>query len=155
MQISIVGRHFRVTEPIKKYIDNRIVKLAKYDPWIIGARVTLSVEKYRHIVDVTLLSKHVNLKGKGQTNDVYASVDAALARLEKQVQKHRERVKEHRKQMPKEIPSDFSSTFVSPPAKHPKVLKSKGFVRKPMSVEEARMELEILKDTGFLVFSPS
>jgi putative sigma-54 modulation protein len=152
MQISIVGRHFRVTEPIKKYINEKIKKLAKFDPRIIGARVILSVEKYRHIVDITLLSKHINLKGKGQTNDIYTSVDSALNRLEKQLQKHRERIKEHRKEIPKELTDEFSSAYVAPPAKHPKVIKSKGFISKPMSVEEAKMELEILKDAGFLVY---
>ncbi len=153
MQISIVGRHFEVSEPIKKYIDERLMRLAQFDPRIVGAHVMLSVEKYRHIADITLLTKSMSINGKGQTNDVYASVDSALTRLEKQIKKHREIMKkEHRKSMPKSLAEEYSPAYISPPAKHPKVINSRSFASKPLSLEEAKMELEVLKDAGFLVF---
>ena len=156
MQISIVGRHLKMTEPIKKYIDKRLIRLEKYDRKIVEARAIVSVEKFRHIVEITVLTKHFSVIGKGQSNDVYTSVDEALDRVEKQLKKHQERIKEHlgKRTMPMRVAVGVQVMEEETPKKS-KVVRRKSFAAKPMSVEEAKAEIEVSKEKNFLVFRNS
>ena len=151
MQISIVGRHLKVTEPIKRYIDERLIKLEKYDRKIVEARAIVTVEKYRHLAEITVLSKNFSVVGKGQSNDIYTSVAAAIDKIEKQLKKHHERVKEH--QATKGIPPALTIPEIEEiKSKKPKVIKRRTFAAKPMSLDEAKAELEVLNNVDFLVF---
>ena len=155
MQITVVGRHFDVTEPIKNYVDSKIVKLDRYSSQIIEAHVILEVQKVRHIAEISLFMKDFKLTATEESRDMYASIDKALGNLHKQLLKLRDRVKEHKG---KRISRKFflSALFGKSEPKAPqapKVIKRE-FQPKPMSVEEACEELELFKDS-FLAFRNS
>lgn len=97
MNIVITGRHFDVTNPIKVYAAEKISKLDKFFPKILDAHVILSVEKYRHIAEITLNGKHLSVTAKETTADMYASIDKALESIDKQLRKFSERIKDHRR----------------------------------------------------------
>ena len=157
MQITVVGRNFNVTEPIKKYVDNKLLKLDRYAEKLKEAHVILQVQKFRHIAEITLYLKYFKLTATGESRDMYASIDKAKGNLQKQLLKLRERIKEHRARRPSKKPGFFGELFkgveaekASQKGRTPKVVK-RDFQPKPMSLDEACMELELFKD-NFLVF---
>lgn len=159
MQITVVGRHFDTTEPIKKYVDSKLLKLERYAKKIREAHVILEVQKFRHIAEITLYLKYFKLTATEETRDMYASIDKALGSLHKQLLKLRERIKEHKARRVSGKSSLFGGILKDYVSRGPqkeekaKVIK-RAFQSKPMSVDEACMELELFKD-NFLVFRDS
>ena len=159
MQITVVGRHFNVTEPIKKYVDSKLLKLERYAKKIKEAHVVLEVQKFRHIAEITLYLKYFKLTATEETRDMYASIDKALGSLHKQLLKLRDRIKEHKPRGASKKSLLFSGIFrdyepkASQKEKKAKIIK-RTFQSKPMSVDEACMELELFKD-NFLAFRNS
>lgn len=96
MRITVAGRHFGVTEPIKKYVDAKLFKLDKFSDKIKEAHVVMEVQKIRHIVEITLFMKDFKLTATEESRDMYASIDKALGSLHKQLLKLRDRLKEHK-----------------------------------------------------------
>ena len=96
MQVTITGRHFEVTPPIKEHLVQKISKLEKYFPNLVQAHAILSVEKYGHIAEVTLTAKNFKIAGKEQTEDMYASIDKIIQSIENRLKRHRDRVKQHK-----------------------------------------------------------
>jgi len=96
MQLTVVGRHFGVTEPIKKYVDGKLLKLEKFSRKIKETHVILEVQKFRHIAEITLYLKYNKLTATEESRDMYASIDLAVGNLHKQLLKLRDRLKEHR-----------------------------------------------------------
>jgi len=160
MQITVVGRHFDVTEPIKRYVDNKLLKLERYADKIKEAHVILEVQKFRHVVEITLSLKYFKLTATEESRTMYASIDKALHSLHKQLLRLRERLKEHKARRAARKTEILDSLVVedeedakpsSAKTKRPRVIK-RAFQSKPMSLEEACMELELFKD-NFLVFT--
>ncbi len=160
MQITVVGRHFDVTEPIKKYMDSKLLRLEKFSEKIKEAHAILEVQKFRHIAEITLYLKYFKLTATEESRDMYASIDKALGSLHKQLLKLRDRIKEHKARRGPGKSELFAEVFkfeqgskASQKEKKAKVIRRE-FQPKPMSVDEACMELELFKD-NFLVFRNS
>ncbi|MCK4249315.1 MAG: ribosome-associated translation inhibitor RaiA, partial [Candidatus Omnitrophica bacterium] len=94
MQISITGRHFTVTEPIKEYIEEKFLRLDKYKDKIIEAHVILSVEKYRHHAEISLAAKGSNIIVNAESENMYASIDKVLGKIQTKIRRRSERLKE-------------------------------------------------------------
>jgi len=160
MQITIVGRHFDVTEPIKKHVSKKLLKLERYAQKLREAHVILETQKFRHIAEVTLYLKYVKLTATEESGDMHSSIDQVLGNLHKQLLKLRERLKEHRGRRSIGKRMFFNLLSRSEDAaedtqkeKSPKVIKRQ-FQPKPMSIDEACMELDLFKD-NFLMFRDS
>ena len=161
MQITITGRHIEVTEALKAYVENRIEKIGNFYDQIIEAQVVLAVEKYRNIADVTLIANGMRVHGKSETEDMYASVDQVLEKLEKQVKKYKARIKRHQprgmdmSQMYDHheiIPLEVEDGAEDDLSLGYKIVSRERFDAKPMSVDEAVLQLSLIED-DFLVFT--
>ncbi len=159
MQITVVGRHFDVTEPIKRYVDGKLLKLERFSEKLKGGHVILEIQKFRHIAEITLFLKYVKLTATQESPDMYASIDKAVDNLHKQLLRLNERIKEHKARRPQRG-SIFRKFFgigreddEAGPQQKPRVVERE-FETKPMSVDEACMELDLFKDK-FLVFRDS
>ncbi len=157
MQITVVGRHFEISEPIKKYVDKKILKLERFDAKIKEAHVILEIQKVSHIAEITLFLKDFKLTATEESRDMYASIDKVLANLQKQLLRVREKIKDHQAKRAARRFVFFNKFFKGRPEgeaasaeKKAKVIRRE-FQSKPMSVDEACMELELFKD-NFLVF---
>ena len=96
MQVTITARHFEVSEVTKKYLDDKIEKLEKYFSKIISVRAILTKEGYRHIAEINLSAKNMQLAAKEESEDMHSAIDLALHKLEKQLLKSRDKKKEHK-----------------------------------------------------------
>jgi len=160
MNVVITGRHFDITEGIKAHVNDRIVKLDKFFHKILEAHVILSVEKLAHITEITVIGKHFKLTATETTSDMYASIDAAVNSLEKQLKKLHDKIKEHRVRSSSSRIQDIAARSISAikgvfrPDRNtsgPRIVETERIAEKPMSTEEAVEELKI-SNGEFIVF---
>jgi len=154
MKIHITSRHEQLTEGLKNHIEEKLHRVERYLGRVKEAHVVLNFEKNVHLCETTLVSKQLKLSAKASSRDMYQSIDAALLRLEKQAQKTKDkRVGRHREDglRGKET---IVHGLIPPPVEGEavKVVRSKKYAVKPMTVEEAAMQLASSKDE-FLVFA--
>lgn len=161
MQLAVTFRHMDATDAIKTYAQDKVERITKYFPDPIKAHVVLSCERgYSHVADVTItLHNGIVLKGQETTEDMYSSIDLVMAKIERQVRRYKDRIRRHR-QAPGEIemehsvvemPGEMSAAAVDEGSK-PKVIKKSKFFAKPLSVDEAVMQMNLLGNS-FLVFT--
>lgn len=153
MHLNITGRNMEVTEPLKEYAREKINKIEKYLDKITSAHIILTVEKYRHIAEMTIHAHGITLKGVEETGDMYSSIDKTIDKIEIQAKKLKDRIKEKNKRSPSnDTVSVEVDQFPDLPAGHlPRIVKNSSFDPKPMTVEEAAMQFQ-LRDDLFIVF---
>lgn len=155
MQVTVTFRHMETSEALKAYADEKLDRLKKYIDEPIVAQVYLTVEKkIRHITEISLTAKGVTIKAAEATHDMYAAIDAVVDKLERQVKRYKERIKAHK-------PSVHSGRTAKKSVveaesieaqQEPVVIRSETISVKPMSVDEAVMQMDLMhKD--FLVFT--
>ena len=82
--------------PLKKYIKDKIEKLAKYSLKLESVHVVLEVQKIRNISEITLLAKNLRLTAKNQNADMYAAFDESFDNIQLQMQRQHDRLKDHK-----------------------------------------------------------
>ena len=153
MDVTVTFRRTDPIESLKDYAEEKISKIKKYIDVPLEAHIVLSVEKFRHIADVTLSLNGTRIKAVEETDDMYSAIDQVMDKVENQVKKHISKIRRHRgdsvkageKALDEEIeesvemsPEDFS-------------IEVEEMVAKPMDPEEAAMQLMLLPQE-FLVF---
>jgi len=150
MNIIVTGRHLEVTSALRDYAEGKVKKFEKYISPISEALVTLSVEKYRHKAEILLKANGVLIQAESVTEEIYSSIDEVIEKLERQIKKYKEKLtsrrKENRQQeaMP-QVPVEEEHLDI-------KIIKRKRFAMKPMTPEEAAMQMDLL-DKDFFVFT--
>lgn len=145
MEVIVRGKNFEVTDALKEHVSKKLGKMAKlFDPHPVTAHAVLSVEKDRQIVEVTLPVEGMLLRGEEATPDMYASVDLVVDKLEKQYAKFKTRIK--RRHQPHEEPREPVLNDVA------SVVRRKTFPAKPMLLDEALMQMDLLGH-DFFVFT--
>ncbi len=157
MDIRFVGKNLKLTEGMKEHLRDKVGKFEKYDSRIVESHVLLKKEKYLFVAEITLLAKHMRVYGEGSAKEnIFAAIDQAYAKVEKQLKKFREKIKDHHKSEHVFGPAlrAVSRNRKMQEQEEPRVVKTKDFEAKPMSVEEASMQLG-LSEKPFLVFQNS
>lgn len=161
MQIVVKGKNLNVTDALREYAEERIRKMTRHFDGIISADVTLSTERNWHIVEVTVYASGFMLRGEDRTNDMYATIDLVLEKLEKQLKKQKgkwekrqraqklEEMEFFRVESPRGIDRDEDERELV--LQEPRVVRVPMLFQKPMTIEEAIKEMEAL-DFSFLVF---
>lgn len=97
MQVNTSFRHMDASPALKVYAEEKIERvIRKYIRDNFDAQVTLSVEKFRHQVDILLSYKGLSIKCDGTSEDMYASLDLALDKLERQVRRYKDKLRRHK-----------------------------------------------------------
>lgn len=153
MQVTVTFRHMESSDALRKYAVEKSERLAKYLFEPIEIHWALSVEKIRHIADVNITANGVTIKAQESTPDMYSAIDMALEKLEKQVKKNKEKRKDH-KPHTDEPPGKMMPTIGAVASARGRIVKKENQFIKPMSVEEAAMQMGVV-DNAFLVFTDS
>lgn len=157
MRVAIAARHTDLTDALRSHVESRLDKVRQHFDRVIDVDVVLSVEKHRHTADVTVHANGIRMHGKETSQDMYTSVDTAVGRIDKQILKFKDRKHRFQPRNGKvaevaleamEVP--FEERVAEAPGEHKKVVHE-SLATKPMSVEEAAMQLELTQDS-FLVF---
>ncbi len=85
MNITITFRHLEGTEAVKKHTTDKVAKLQKFLRQAMTAQVTLSVEGLEHVADVSIQSGAAHFHARERSEDMYASIDMVLDKLERQI----------------------------------------------------------------------
>ncbi|QAR33051.1 ribosome-associated translation inhibitor RaiA [Geovibrio thiophilus] len=152
MNVQITARNIEITDAIRSYAEKKVAKLEKYFDHITEANVLLEVQKNLHIVEVLITAKGVFMKGLEKSEDLYASIDLSVDKIEKQLIKYKEKLKS-KKLMDKEFRAPLKLNVLdvdSFDSNEPRVVVSKDMPVKPMDVEEAVMQMDLLNKTFFV-----
>jgi putative sigma-54 modulation protein len=149
MQVTVTFRHMESSDALRAYATEKTARLEKYLFEPVEVHWVLSVEKIRHIADLTIVANKVSMKAEAKTSDMYSAIDGVIDKIERQVRRHKEKVKDHKPKAPQK-----ASPAERAPSAGPRVVKKENQFIKPMSVEEAKMQLSYV-DNPFLVFTDS
>jgi len=148
MRILISGKNLEVSSYLREVVEKKMGKLERFFPSSAEAQVTLSVEKNRHIVEITIPHQGRFIRSEEVSGDMYASVDIALDKLERQIRKHRTSLKKGLREeaFAPRPPEDADVEDTGP-----RIVRVKRFQIKPMSEEEAILQMALVGHS-FYVF---
>ena len=151
MRISITGKNIAVSDYLNDLVNKKVGKLERYFPQEAEVFVTLSVEKNRHIVEVTIPYDGGVIRGEEITGDMYASIDNVLDKLEKQIIRHRTKLEKCLRSGAFREMEPALSMEDEAEEEGPSIVRVKRFAIKPMSEEEAMLQIEMVGHS-FYVF---
>lgn len=149
MNFTITGKNIEVTEGLRSAIQEKIGKLDKYFSSETVAIVTLSVEKERQKIEVTIPVKGNIIRAEEVSNDMYVSIDLVEEIIERQLRKYKTKLVDA-----KQAAAEFSKNYIEKDYDDEpdvKIVRSKKFGIKPMNPEEACVQMELLQH-NFYVF---
>ena len=143
MKFNIHGKKIDVTDSIKSYIEEKIGRLDKYfeNPDEITATALIKLRGKDQVVEVTINANKFILRGEESHKDLYASIDKVSDKIERQIRKNKTRLK---KKTVKDVSRDFVLDFEEPEENDNVIVKRKTIQNKPMSEEEAILQMELL-----------
>jgi putative sigma-54 modulation protein len=154
MKISVTFRNGEGENWQKVYAEEKIQKLKKYLDTPAEVRVVVSMEKFRNVTEINLSSNGWNLNAKEEAKDMRVALDNCVSKIEKQLKKQKEKVREHK---PKSIRRGQEASAVTEEAEDAsgnKIAETRKVILKPMSFDEAIMDMEETKD-NFIIFRDS
>ncbi|MDA3902232.1 MAG: ribosome-associated translation inhibitor RaiA [Desulfuromusa sp.] len=156
MQIAVTFRHMESSDAIRSYVEDKLTRVKKYIDEPIDAQVVLSVQKkINHRAGVTMVAKGLTMKSTETKEDMYAAIDLMVDKIERQLKRYKDKLKEHKgdsgtQQLLEKTVS--AAPGVDEGADSPEIIRSHSSFVKPMSVEEAVMQMDLL-DKDFLAFT--
>lgn len=149
MQYIISGRNIDVTEGLKSAIHEKIGKLERYFTPDTEVHVTLSVEKERQKIEITIPMKGNIVRAEQVSSDMYVSIDLVEEVIERQLRKYKNKLVDQ-----KQAAESLSKAFIEEDAGEDdeiKIIRSKRFAIKPMDPEEACLQMDLIGH-NFYVF---
>lgn len=163
MQLSVTGRHVELTEPLKQYVEEKLQHLKHTFDYVLDVHVVLSVEKFRQRAEVNIQANGINIHAKHETEDMYASIDGVMDKVNRQMKRYRAKMKrhsaQHNQRTGRELKVshrvlDLAADREELPAEHqPDVLRHEQIEALPMSVDEAVMQLDLAENKDILFFT--
>ena len=151
MQTSVTFKNLDPSDHLKAYVSEKLDRFDRLLDNPAEANVVLSVEKFRHIAEINIVGDRLNIIGREEINDMYSAIDMVLDKLEKQIKKNKQKSRNRRTETNiKEISERAAMATVEDdltPQIHVQPIEYK-----PMDVEEAVMQMELVNDS-FLVFT--
>lgn len=149
MKIIVSGKNIEVTDSLKNRINKKLGKLEKYFSPDTEAHATMSVERSRHILEVTVHLNGIVLRAEVANSDMYACIDKAVDILEGQIRKNKTRLE--KKLHAAAFKSDDFKFDTAVEEEHDfNVVRTKRFAVKPMTVEEAILQMNLLGHEFFM-----
>ncbi|MHC6181246.1 ribosome hibernation-promoting factor, HPF/YfiA family [Clostridium sp. JNZ X4-2] len=148
MKITVTGKNIVITDALKNVVRKKLSRLDKYFNPDVEAHATLSVQKNRQKIEVTIPFAGVILRGEEENEDMYASIDLVLDKLEGQIRK--QKTKLLRRNNSKSLKFQFIQNDVEEDNEEHKIVRTKRFAVKPMSSEEAVLQMELLGHSFFV-----
>ena len=150
---TIRGKNIEVTPALRDYVEKKVGKVTKYFDNVGEITVLLTVSKDRHIVEVTVPVQGILLRGQEATMDMYTSIDLVIEKIERQIRKYKTKLERRFREgsMKTELMAQGAgSGKQAEEESEAVVIKTKRFVVKPMDVQEAIMQMNLLNHDFFV-----
>ena len=148
MKYTISGKNIEVTEGLKSAVKDKLGKLERYFTPDTEVVVTLSVEKERQKIEVTIPVKGNIIRSEQVSNDMYVSIDLVEEVIERQLRKYKEKIIARHQEG-----GNFKKEFIekeTEPLEEVKIIRTKHFDMKPMYPEDACVQMELLGHSFFV-----
>ena len=151
LHLDMTGRQVEITPALREFAEEKLSKLERLLDGPLEIHVVLGIEKHRHSAEVQVKSKTAVFTGHMVTGDLYASIGEVADKLERQALKHKEKLHSHKhRKSPRDpevaatIEANASGPAADAPAERPgpRIVRTKRSRLKPMSPEDAALELE-------------
>lgn len=155
IKFSIRGENIEVTDAIRDYVENKISKIEKYfhEDQELNARVNLKVYREKTAkVEVTIPIGSVTLRAEDVSQDMYGSIDLVADKIERQIRRNKTKIaKKHREKVAtgQVFTSEFEAESIEE-APAVKVVRTKHVDLKPMDLEEALLQMDLLGHDFFI-----
>lgn len=152
MKVTVIAKNIELTPSLKEMVERKISKLEKYFGPDVEARATLSVQKNRQRIEVTIPFNGVILRGEEVTDDMYKSIDLVEEKLVRQIRKQRTKLSRKNNSGSLRYPEFNSLEFKNEDSDEDtsRIVKTKSFNVKPMSADEAVLQMELLGHSFFV-----
>lgn len=148
MRYTISGKNIEVTEALKNIVMDKLGKLERYFTPETEIIVTMSVEKERQKIEVTIPVKGNIIRSEQVSNDMYVSIDLVEEVIERQLRKYKNKIIQKQQEG-----SNFRKEFIEKESEDPeevKIIRIKQFGMKPMYPEDACIQMELLGHNFFV-----
>ena len=164
MKVEFHARNTDVTERFRSHATPRLATLSSLHDRIQDVRVTVSAQRSWRTVEITLHADGTMLRSEERSNDDLASFDKALDRLERQLRRYRERTRSHPRAATRErgatepeegaAAGESQPDIAEPDFDEIEIIRTKSHAVKPMTPEEAALQMELLGHDFFMFFNP-
>jgi putative sigma-54 modulation protein len=151
MQIDITFKNMESSDALKDYAFKRLSKMERYIDRTGEAHIVLSIEKRRHKADVTFTVDGVVINAVEITEDLYAAIDMVMDKLERQIKKHKQKIQDKKDKKNQGKAPQEAAVAPSTKKARPRVIREKNYFVKPMSLDEAILQLNLDPD-NFIIF---
>lgn len=148
MRITITGKNLELTDGLKSAVEDKLGKLEKYFTPETDIFVTLSVEKERQKIEVTIPVKGNIIRSEQVSNDMYVSIDLVEEVIERQLKKYKNKIIDQKQSAP-----NFQKEYIDKEVDEDedvKIIRTKRFDIKPMYPEDACVQMELLGHNFFV-----
>ncbi len=155
MKITVVGKNMHIRESLKEMVEEKLKKFEKFFESDVDVKVTLSHLKELQTAEITIFLKNgVILRSEGSDENMKSALDFVIDKLLRQLKKHKTNIeKQYRKNISiryEEINDYDFEAEEEEESDEPKIVRSKKFPVKPMSPEEAVLQMEMLHHAFFV-----
>ena len=153
MKYNVRGDKILVTDAIKDYITEKIDKLNKYfdEPDEITAKILIKVKGYNQTIEVTIPTTSFTIRNEESAEDLYAAIDSVVDKIERQIRKNKTKINKISKNALKKLNLMYQEEEKE---EDTKIVRRKTLNTKPMSEEEAILQMEMLGH-DFFIFKDS
>lgn len=154
MQVIFSGKNVELTPALREYAESKLLKLARFYDHIQEAKVTETIFRNQHVVEVTLIANGTIIRAEERSADMYSSLDLVIDKLERQLSRYKDRfVSRTRDALEGMKPNAMTAAEITGrpgPGEveeemlQPAIVRTKRFAVKPMDPEEAAMEMELI-----------
>jgi putative sigma-54 modulation protein len=151
MKVTFIEKKAEISDVLKEYAEKKVGKLDRYFRGDAQATVTFGIERGRHTAEITVHSDNTYFRASERTSDMYASIDSAIDSIVRQIHKNKTRLA---KRLRQEAFDRSAYAPDAPPVEEEKefvIVRTKHFAIKPMTPEEAILQMNLLNHK-FYVF---
>ena len=151
MKFTISGKNIEITQGLRSAVESKLGKLDKYFTQDTKVQVTLSVEKDRQKIEVTIPVKGNIIRSEQTSSDMYVSIDLVEEVIERQLKKYKNRITDRQ-----QTGGNFQQEFIEkeyPEEEEVKIVRTKKFDIKPMYPEDACVQMELLGHNFYVFFN--
>ena len=156
MEVKVTCRHIESNEALRKHAEEKVTRIRKYLDRQVNADVILSMEKNRYLAEVNILGDGIAFNGKEEsTENFFVAIDQVVDKISSQISRFK--TKQKKRKISAELTIRHNIIAMeggSTEARQPKIIHTENYFVKPMPVEEAIMQLNLI-DNNFLVFTNS
>lgn len=148
MKMTIVGRKYTPDDKFKQRAEKKLAKIERFFGEDAEAKITVTLEKYRHIVEITVIYSKMYFRAQESASDVIEALDKTIDKLIGQIRKNKTKLE---KRLRQGAFDDFAVDSSIEEEREFRIVRTKRIPVKPLSVEEAILEMNML-DHQFYMF---